>query len=65
MKNSYNKENMRSRVLTNLRKEHEGKWVAVSSDYKKIVGYSESLQELEKMVKGAQVVFFKKVYLKE
>ena len=42
-----------------LRKEHEGKWVAVTPDYKKIVAYSNDLLSLKKDVKNTDVVFLK------
>jgi hypothetical protein len=44
-----------SKLIT---KEHTGKWVAVSTDYKKIFGYSNNLQDLTKKD------FKKVVYLK-
>ncbi|MBX4198223.1 hypothetical protein KW782_02700 [Candidatus Parcubacteria bacterium] len=40
-------------------KEHEGKWVAISSDHKKIIGYSSNLQSLAKQVETDDVVYLK------
>lgn len=45
--------------LSVIKKEHEGKWLALSTDYKKIVDYSDSLSELGKKVKGKDVVYTK------
>ena len=42
-----------------LRKEHEGKWVAISSDYKRIVGFSSTLKDLMAKVKDNKVIFSK------
>lgn len=42
-----------------LRKEHEGKWIAISSDYKKIVGFSKTLKDLKNKVKDNSVIFSK------
>jgi hypothetical protein len=46
-----------SRILT---KDHEKKWVALSTDYKKVLGYSSDLIDLRKKMKGDEEV----VYLK-
>jgi hypothetical protein len=42
-----------------LRKEHEGKWIAISSDYKRIVGFSDTLKDLKNKVKDNGVIFSK------
>jgi hypothetical protein len=42
-----------------LEKKHNDKWVAFSIDYKKIVDYSKSLEELQKKVGNANVVYHK------
>jgi hypothetical protein len=42
-----------------LNKEHESKWVAVSKDYKKVVGFSSDLMRLKKKVGNTRVVFIK------
>lgn len=59
MQKYHSKEAARSHVLSILKKEHEGKWVAITSDYKKIVGYSQSLRDLQKSVKDVDVVYLK------
>ena len=40
-----------------MRKEHEGKWVAISADYKKVVGYSDDLKKLAREVGDEKVVY--------
>ena len=46
--------------LTNLLKEeHAGKWVALSSDRTKVLGYSESFKELEGEIGKTNVVYMK------
>ena len=44
-----------------LKKEHEGKWVALSDDYKKVVGYSESLVKLRAAIPEKIDVVYTKV----
>jgi hypothetical protein len=38
---------------------HENKWVALASDYSEVVAASESLIELDKLVAGKNVVYYK------
>ncbi len=45
-----------SKIIT---KKHEGKWVALSKDYKKIIAFSEDVLKLEKMVKGNEVIYLR------
>lgn len=45
-----------TKVLT---KEHEKKWVALSRDNKRVIGYDEDLLALDKKVAGKDVVFMK------
>ena len=40
-----------------LKKEHEGKWIALSPDYKKIIAYSGDLHNLEKKLGDKNVVY--------
>lgn len=42
-----------------LKKEHEGKWVALSEDGKKVVAFDEKLSELEKKVGDTKVRYTK------
>ncbi len=42
-----------------LKRKHEGKWVAISYDYKKIVGYSDNLQKLTKEIRDKNVIYLK------
>lgn len=42
-----------------LKKKHEGKWVALSPNRDKVIGFSESLTSLAKKVEGQSVVFMK------
>lgn len=42
-----------------LNKDHEGKWVALSEDRYKVLGYSDSLVELHKMVENQKVTYMK------
>jgi uncharacterized protein YkvS len=42
-----------------LRKEHEGKWIAISADYKRIVGFSSTLKDLKNKLKDNSVIFSK------
>jgi hypothetical protein len=49
-----------SRDLTKvLNKSHENKWVALSSDYKKVLGSSENLIELTKAITDKSAVYLK------
>ncbi len=46
--------------LTNiLKKEHAGKWVALSSDRTKVLGYSDSFKDLESEVGKVGVIYMK------
>ena len=45
-----------ARILT---RKHEGKWVALSRDYKKVLSYNESLVILNKEVGEEKVVYMK------
>ena len=45
-----------SRVLT---AEHEDKWVAVTPDRKKVVAFSDCLDELVNLVNGKKVVYLR------
>lgn len=40
-----------------IEKKHEGMWVAVSPDYKKVVGFSSDILKLEKKVGTDNVVY--------
>lgn len=42
-----------------LSKKHEGKWVAVSKDYKKVLAYSDNLKTLRAKVKDASAVYLR------
>ena len=42
-----------------LTKKHEGKWIAISPNYKKIVGFSKTLKDLKDKVKDDGVIFSK------
>lgn len=42
-----------------LDRSHENKWVAFAPDYSKVVAASESLIELDKLVVGKNVVFYR------
>jgi hypothetical protein len=42
-----------------LDRSHENKWVAFAPDYSKIVAASESLLQLDKLVAGESVVFYR------
>ena len=42
-----------------LDRSHENKWVAFTPDYSKIVAASESLLQLDKLVTGKNVVFYR------
>lgn len=42
-----------------LTKKHEGKWVALSRDYKKILSFDESLVALNKKIGDQSVVYMK------
>jgi len=46
-------------LTTVLKEEHAGKWVALSSDRTKVLGYSESFKELEETVGKKNVVYMK------
>jgi hypothetical protein len=50
--------NVNNNLSKILKKEHEGKWVAVSPDYKKVIGYSNTLKELTNKIK-TEVVYTK------
>ena len=51
---------MRNNDLTRiLTKEHEQKWVALSTDNTKVIAYDEDLLKLDKKVEGQDVVFMK------
>ena len=45
-----------------IKKEHEGKWLAISPNYKKIIAYSEKLADLEKEVGKKDVVYTKALH---
>lgn len=40
-----------------ITKEHEGKWIALSPDQKKVIAFSDDFRELSKKVKGQKVVY--------
>ena len=42
-----------------LNKKHEGKWVALSQDYKKVLSFNESLVVLNKKIGDEKVVYMK------
>lgn len=42
-----------------LKDEHAGKWVALSTDRKKVVGYSDTFKELEKKIGTKEVIYMK------
>jgi hypothetical protein len=42
-----------------LNRSHENKWVAFTPDYSEIVAASESLLQLDKLVAGKNVVFYR------
>ena len=42
-----------------LTKAHEQKWVALSRDHKKVIGFSEDLVKLKKKVGETKVVYMK------
>ena len=55
-----NNDHIQDYNLSNLlKKEHGGKWVAISSDYKKVVDFSDDLVQLEKKVGSKDVVYIK------
>ena len=45
-----------SKILTDI---HADKWVAFSPDYSKVVAYSSDIMDVQKAVKGQDVVYFK------
>lgn len=45
-----------SKILT---KKHEGKWVALTPKYDKVVAFSDSLPQLTKKVGNEEVVYMK------
>ena len=51
---------MKNYNLSNIiKKEHEGKWVALSPMYDKVVGYSNDLVSLTREMKNQDVVYMK------
>jgi hypothetical protein len=42
-----------------LTKKHENKWVALTEDYKKVIGYSEDFLSLRKKVGDSGVMYMK------
>jgi hypothetical protein len=42
-----------------LDRAHENKWVAFARDYSRVVAASESLLELDKLVTGKNVVYYR------
>jgi hypothetical protein len=42
-----------------IKKEHENKWVAVSKDYKKVLGFSEDLLDLRNRIDSIEAVYLK------
>lgn len=42
-----------------LKEEHGGKWIAISSDYKSVVAFSQNLSELRKDIGKKKVVYIK------
>lgn len=42
-----------------LKKKHEGKWVALTKDYKQIISYSDRLTTLERKVGEKDAVYIK------
>ncbi len=42
-----------------ITKKHEGKWVALSQDQEKIIGYSEDLLKLKMEIGDAKVIYTK------
>lgn len=54
------KSQKKNEAINNLiGKEHEGKWVAITPCYDKVVAYSERLIDLKKQVKDRNVVYIK------
>jgi adenine-specific DNA methylase len=54
---------MKKKVINNdlskiIQEKHVGKWVAISTNYKKILGYSNTLNELTRKYSG-DVVYLK------
>ena len=52
---------MKKRVSI-LQKKHEGKWVALSLDGKRVIGFSDNLVALEKKVGRDKVMFTKALH---
>jgi len=51
---------MKNYNLSNIiKKEHEGKWIALSPMYDKVVGYSNDLVSLTREMKNQDVVYMK------
>ncbi len=46
-------------LSTVLKKEHEGKWVALSTDYSAVVEYADTPHELKQKVGNKDVVFIR------
>jgi len=55
----YYTEGMKTSVKTLIEKKHEGKWIALSADSNKILGYAKDLVSLEKKVGREGVIFTK------
>jgi hypothetical protein len=51
-----NSQKSSTKILT---KKHAGKWVAISSDNKRVIGYSNSLEKLERRVGTKEVIYTK------
>ncbi len=45
-----------SKILT---REHEGKWVVLSDDYKKVIDFSDNLMQLKERVGVENVIYIK------
>jgi hypothetical protein len=53
------KQKERNRNASLIQKKHEGKWVAISSDYKKVLDYSDNVVELVNKNGRDNVVYMK------
>lgn len=42
-----------------IKKQHEGKWLALSLDYKKIIGFADKVRDLEKNVGTENVIYMR------
>lgn len=42
-----------------IKKEHEGKWIALSSDYSRVVDFADTPHELKQKIGNQEVVFMR------